>query len=120
MTKSASKLTLGSKQRLTVCLKPSQNITGVINIEFLETRSKTLKSKCEDQSRMDWAKYDKDWLLHIKLREQNQIKSDKAQINKLMMELEQAEKVDTEVKTAEFKKKGLDNINLNVDLLFFI
>ena len=37
-----------------------------------------------------------------------------------MMELEQAEKVDTEVKTAEFKKKGLDNINLNVGLLFFI
>lgn len=89
-------------------------------MELLEARSKSLKTACSRQSRMDWAKYDKDCLLHVKKREQEQIKVTKARINKLMMEMEQAEKVDSETRIAGYKKQALDQANQNVifEILF--
>ena len=47
----------------------------------------------------------------MKLREQKQIKHYKCKISKLMMEHEQAEKVDKDAKTANFKKINLDEAN---------
>ena len=87
---------------------------GVTDLRILEKRSRTLHRKVSDQRRMEWEKYEKDCLHNMKLREQKQIKHYKYRISKLMMEHEQAEKVDQDVKRAAFKKIALSQTNTNV------
>lgn len=111
------------KTRLTK-LQPSENIIGVTDLSTLEKRLKKVREKVDDlnrpilehskPSRMEWVKYDRNCLIHVKRRFSEQVHFDKLKVSKLMMEFEQAEKVDRDAKRAEFKNMAMSKTNQNV------
>jgi hypothetical protein len=72
----------------------NENMIGVIDLNILSSRIKTLKKRVGNKERMDWSKYEHDCLNNMKLRESKNIKSLKKKISYLLMEFEAAEKVD--------------------------
>lgn len=64
--------------------------------------------------------YDQDCLRSMKLREDKQIKHIKYEISKLMMETEQADKIEQDTNNAEFKYFAMDKTNQNVSSFIFL